>query len=126
MAIRLLPILIVCNKVATKTRFLPVVVASRQPVPLVIFSPFGALFPLMLISPAMFLPSHQKRVKRTIHKFCDHAPVSLVIQAKRLTWHDRFPFALGRFVFQGEGLNILDVTEPLYDLLGIPSLASPS
>lgn len=52
-AIRLLPMLNVCRSVAENTRFFPFVVASRQPVPLVIFAPFGALIPLIVISPAM-------------------------------------------------------------------------
>ena len=49
-AIRHLPRLIVSRSVAAKTRFRPVVVAKRQPLPRVIRSPFFALFPLMTIS----------------------------------------------------------------------------
>jgi len=53
MAMRFFPILNVCRSVAENTRLVPFVVASRQPAPLVIFAPFGALTPLIIISPAM-------------------------------------------------------------------------
>jgi hypothetical protein len=49
-AMRLDPILMVSSRVPTNTRFRPLTLASRQPVPLVIFSPLRGFLPLIVIS----------------------------------------------------------------------------
>ena len=56
-AMRFDPKLMVSISVATKTRFLPLILASRQPVPLAILSPLFAFFPCIRISFAIFEPS---------------------------------------------------------------------
>lgn len=58
MAMRLLPKLKVWRRVPRKTRFLPFVVANRQPFPPVILSPFLARWPLIVISFAICCPIH--------------------------------------------------------------------